>query len=130
MFRLPLLATLTLLVGAPSLTQPAARPAAVAEARTYRPIEAIRWTYDDESFPGGSSWQLRFKHDHSSSSIGPDDSADVQRIVDTLSHAGSGEAVSFSLSREAGALAGTGRAQSGGRGGSRPRARAGPDHGP
>jgi hypothetical protein len=116
MFRLPLLATLTLLVGAPSLPQPAARPAAAAEARSYRPIEAIRWTYDDESFRGDSSWQLRFRHDRSSSSIGPDESPDVRRIVDTITHAASGEAVSFTLVRDAGSIACTGRAQAGGRG--------------
>ena len=75
MFRLPLLATLTLLVGAPSLPQPAPRPAVATVAHSYRPIEAIRWTYDDESFRGDSSWQLRFRHDRSSSSIGPSPSS-------------------------------------------------------
>ncbi len=69
MIRTPLLAALTLLVAAPSLPQSAARPVPVAEARAYRPIETIRWTYDDESYPGGSSRQLRFKHDKSNSSV-------------------------------------------------------------
>jgi len=117
MIRMPLLAVLTLLTAAPSLPQSsAAAPVATAGSRQYRPIDAIRWTYDDESHPGGSSWQLRFKHDYSNSSIGPDDNPEVQRIADSIAHTAPGGAVSFSLAREAGTLACTGRAEANGRG--------------
>jgi hypothetical protein len=116
MIRLPLLAALTLMTAAPSLPQAVDRGASAAEARSYRPIERIRWTYDDESFPGGTSRQLRFTHDRSNSSIGADGDPDVQRIVATIAHAAPGEDVTFSLAREAGTLACTGRAEEGGRG--------------
>jgi hypothetical protein len=116
MFRTPLLAALTLLVAAPSLPQSAARPVQVAEARAYRPIETIRWTYDDESDPGGSSWQLRFRYDKSNSSVDSDGVPDVRQVIDTIAHAAPGQAVSFNLSREAGGLACIGRAEANGRG--------------
>lgn len=115
MIRLTLLAALTLLVGAPSLPQPAARPAAAAQARVYRPIEAIRWSYDDEGSHGRSSWQLRFRHDHSNSSFGADDDPELQRIVDTIAHTAQGQGVSFRITHEAGTVACTGQAESGGR---------------
>jgi len=111
MIRAPLLAALTLLVAAPSLPQSSARPAPAAEAPTYGPIETISWTYDDESDPGGSSWQLRFKHDRSNSSIDSDGAADVRQVIDTIARAAPGQAVSFSLAREAGTLACSGRAR-------------------
>ena len=113
MIRTPLLAALTLLVAAPSLPQAANAPAA-AEARAYRPIEAIRWAYGEESFPDGSAVRLRFEHDRSRSNLGPEDHADVQRILDRIAGAAPGEAISFDLAREAGTLACTGRAEAGG----------------
>jgi hypothetical protein len=114
MIRMPILAALTLLTAAPSL-QPGRLPGHAAEARAYQPIERIRWTYGDERFPGGgSSWQLRFTDDNSNSSIGPD-AADVRGIVDAISHAPVGQEVAFKLSREAGRLSCTGRAEGGGR---------------
>jgi hypothetical protein len=117
MIRLPLLAALTLMTAAPSLPQSAGGAASTAEARSYHPIERIHWTYDDESFAGRSSRQLRFTHDHSNSSIGADGDPDVQQIVATIAHAAVGEDVTFSLAREAGTLACSGRAEEGGRAG-------------
>jgi len=117
MIRTPLLAALTLLVAAPSLPQSAARVAPDAEARTYRAIEAISWTYDNESYPGGTSRQLRFRHDRSNSSIGSDGAADVRQVIDAIEHAAPGEAVSFNLAREAGTLACSGRARGNGEAG-------------
>lgn len=116
MIRTPLLAALTLLVAAPSLPQSAARPVPVAEARAYRPIETIRWTYDDKSYPGGSSRQLRFKHDKSNSSVDPRSNPDVQGVIDTIAHAAPGQTISFHLDREAGILACSGHATGNGEG--------------
>lgn len=115
MIRTPLLAALTLLVAAPSLPQTAGHPAA-AHARSYRPIETIRWTYGDENLrDGGSARQLRLRHDRSNSSIGSDSDPDVQRIITILMHAAPGQPLSFSLAREAGTIACTGKAEEGGR---------------
>jgi hypothetical protein len=116
MFRTPVIAALTLLIAAPSLPQSTDRPAAATEVASDRPIETIRWTYDDERFPGGSTRQLRFLHDRSESSVEPVGDPDVQRIIDTIQHAAAGQPLSFGLSREAGALACTGEAGQDGRG--------------
>jgi hypothetical protein len=116
MIRLSMIAALTLLSAAPSLPQAASQLAPAAAARSYGAIEPIRWTYDDETFPGGNAWQLRFKHDHSNSSLSSDDDPDVQRIIDTIAHTPAGQALAFSLAREAGTLACSGRAEEGGRG--------------
>jgi hypothetical protein len=116
MIRFSLIAALTLLSAAPSLPQATSHPAPAAPVRSYGAIEQIRWTYDDESFPGGKAWQLRFKYDHSNSSLSSDDDPDVQRIIDTIAHSTTGQAIAFSLAREAGTLACTGRAEDGGRG--------------
>jgi len=117
MIRTPLLAAFTLLVAAPSLPQPAGHSAAPSHGASYRPIETIRWTYDDEGFHyRGAVRQLRFRHDRSDSSIDADGHPDVQRIVSSIAHAAPGEPVAFSLAREAGTIVCTGRAEDGGRG--------------
>jgi hypothetical protein len=116
MTRLPLLAALMLLTAAPTLPQSTGGAASPAQARSYRPIERIHWTYDDESFAGRSSRQLRFTHDNSNSSIGADGDPDVQQIVAKIAHTAAGENVTFNLAREAGTLACSGRAEEGGRG--------------
>lgn len=115
MIRTPLLTALTLLVASPSLPQSSDRPAHVAETRTYRPIQAIAWAYDKESYPGGSSWQLRFEHDRSNSSVNSSGAADVRLAIATIAQAASGQSVAFGLAREAGTLTCTGRADAGGR---------------
>ncbi|MGZ3259567.1 MAG: hypothetical protein ACXU6Q_10330 [Croceibacterium sp.] len=116
MIRTPLLAALTLLVAAPSLPQSAARPVPVAEARAYRPIETIRWTYNEETHPGGSSRQLRFKHDKSNSNVDPRSDPDVQRVIDAIAQAAPGQDMSFYLNQEAGTLACSGHATGNGEG--------------
>jgi hypothetical protein len=107
MIRLPLLAALTLLTAAPSTPQTAAQ-LAEAPARSYPAIERIDWTYGAES--GAPATQLRFSHESSTSSFGPDDMPEIMGELAAASLASPGEAVSFSLAREAGALACTGRA--------------------
>jgi len=115
--RTPLLAALTLLVAAPSLPQPAGHSVAVGHSEPYRAIEAIRWTYDDENSRNAlSTRQLRFSHGHSNSSVSPDRDPEVQRIVATLAQAAPGRPLSFALTREAGTIACTGRAERGGGG--------------
>lgn len=112
MIRTPLLAALTLLVAAPSLPQPAGQSAAAGHAKTYRAIEGIRWTYRDESSPGGhSTRQLRFNHGHSNSSMSPDRDGEVERVVDTIARAAPGQTLSFALAREAGRISCTGRVE-------------------
>jgi hypothetical protein len=113
--RLPLLAALTLMTAAPSLPQPAGQTPSPAEARSYPPIERIRWSYDGVALPGGSSWQLRFSHERSTSSIGDNGDAEMRRITETIRHAARGQDVSFSLVREAGTIACAGKAEDGGR---------------
>jgi hypothetical protein len=115
MIRSPIFAALTLLAAAPSLPQ-ASSPAAVPETRHYRAIDNIRWAYDDESHADQTSWQLRFKHDHSSSSIDSEGNPEVQGIVAMIAQAAPAQALSFSLAREAGTIACSGRAEAGGRG--------------
>jgi hypothetical protein len=117
MIRLPLLAALTLMTAAPSLPQPAGQAASAAAPHSYRPIESIRWSYDEASVSGGSSWQLRLRHDRWNSTIGNDDDADVRRITNSIRQAVRGQGVSFSLAREAGTLACAGKAEDGGRAG-------------
>lgn len=114
MIRMPLLAALTLLTAAPSLPQPSGHPA--AEARHYRGIETIRWTYRDESYPGGASRQLRFTHDRSNSSIDSDGHSDVRRTIEMIAHTAPGQTISFTLTREAGTLACAGRGEADGTG--------------
>jgi hypothetical protein len=116
MNRLPVLAALTLLVAAPSMPEPATPPTAAAAARIYRPIETIRWRYGDQNTHQGSSWQLSFEHDRSASTLGPDKSPDLTQVADAIRHTSVGQAVSFTVNREAGSLSCTGRAEAVGRG--------------
>lgn len=117
MIRTALLAALTLLVAAPTLPQSAERAASAAAARSYRPIETIRWSYGDERYPGGTHEQLRFKYDRSNSSIGSDDDPQVRSVIRAIAQAAPGQAISFSLAREAGTIACRGRAEASGRAG-------------
>ena len=117
MIRTPLLAALTLLVAAPSLPQPAGHSAVAGHAKPYRPIDAIRWTFGDESSGDRhSARQLRFSHGHSNSSISPDRDPEVQRVVDAIARAAPGQTLSFALTREAGTISCSGRADDGGDG--------------
>jgi hypothetical protein len=118
MFRIPFIAALALLAAAPSLPQPAPPAAAAAAGHSYPAIERIGWTYGDESYGNGPHDQLRFTrddHGHFNSSMGPDDGADARAVIASIERARPGDAISFSLVREAGALACTGRAEADGR---------------
>lgn len=109
MFRTPLIAAFALVAAAPSLPQAVMPAAAAAPEHAYAPIGSIRWSY-------GPGDQLRFSvgnPDHLNSTIGPDQAADVQAIAASLERAAPGEPLSFTLTREAGSLACTGRAESG-----------------
>jgi len=80
-------------------------------------MDDIRWTYDDASLrEGRPARQLRFQHDRSNSSIDPSTDGDVQAIAATIAQARPGQALSFSLRREAGTIACTGTALDEGRG--------------
>jgi hypothetical protein len=113
MIRTPLLAALTLFAAAPILPQAAVLSAAEAPPRTYAAIEPIEWTYRDESVPGRSK-QLRFSHNGMMTSFAPDEAAAIMGELATASLASPGEAVTFALVREAGALACSGRVEGAG----------------
>jgi len=118
MFRTPFIAALALLAAAPSLPQPE-RPAAVAAPRhSYPALESVRWSYGDNGFRDSPRDQLRFfrdDHGHFNSSLAPGDGADAQAAIASIERARPGDAVSFALAREAGALACAGQAEADGR---------------
>jgi hypothetical protein len=111
MIRSTLLTALALLTAAPSLPQTATQPPARSAAQSYPPIEQIAWTYE----PAGSAAQLRFADGGSSWGLGLDDMPGIMRELATISTERSDAAVSFSLVREAGALACAGRVTERGR---------------
>ena len=115
MIRAPILAALTLFAAAPTLPQSAAREATAPAPRSYPAIERIDWTYGAESSGERSHNQLRFSHEGSTSSFGSDDAPEIAGELAAASLASPGEAVSFALAREAGALACTGRVVEAGR---------------
>jgi hypothetical protein len=115
MIRLPLLAALTLLTAAPSMPQSPTQTAAQAPVRSYPAIQRIDWTYGTDTSHGASATQLRFSHKGSMSSFGADEVPEIVGELAAASLASPGEAVSFALAREAGALACTGRATEPGR---------------
>jgi hypothetical protein len=116
MARLPVLAALALLTAAPSLPQPARHPAPVTPVPAYGAIESVRWAYQDEAAADGSARRLRFEHDGSNASVDSHGRPDVQQVIETIARAPAGQAVAFSLVREAGTLACTGRVEAGGQG--------------
>jgi hypothetical protein len=110
MIRTSILAALTLLAAAPILPPAATLSAAETAPRTYAAIETIDWTYRDESVPGRSK-QLRFSHNGMMTTFSPEEAAGIMGGLATASLASPGEAVTFTLAREAGALACSGRAE-------------------
>lgn len=108
MIRFPLLAALTLLTAAPSTPQAATQPATEGSARSYPAIERIAWTYGAQNSDGAAATQLRFSHEGSISSFEAGDVPEILGKLAAASLASPGEAVSFNLAREAGALACTG----------------------
>ena len=116
MLRTSFLAALALLAAAPSLpsaTEPV--PPAAATARAYPAIDPLRWTYNLPDWrDAGPQKMLRFSHRLSTSSLGTNDSADVQAFVAAIAAARPGDPLSFTLAREAGTLACSGRADADG----------------
>jgi hypothetical protein len=108
MIRPPILAALTLLAAAPILPPAATLSAAETAPRTYAAIDSIDWTYRDEGAPDRSR-QLRFSHNGMMTTFSPEEAADIVGEIATASLANPGEAVSFTLAREAGTLACGGR---------------------
>lgn len=113
MIRTPILAALTLLSAAPVLPPAAAISAVEAAPRHYSPIESLDWAYRDDGVPGRSK-QLRFSHNGMTTSFSSDEAAGVMGELATASLASPGEAVTFSVVREAGALACSGRVEGAG----------------
>nr|WP_166177535.1 hypothetical protein [Altererythrobacter segetis] len=110
MIRTPILAALTLFAAAPILPQAATLSAAEAPPRAYAAINPIDWTYRDDD--GASrTRQLRFSHNGMMTSFSPDEAAGIMGELATASLASPGEAVTFTLVREAGALACSGRVE-------------------
>jgi len=109
MFRTSFLAALTLLAASPTL------PAAEPPARSYAAIEQVGWTYGDEAYPGGTTRLVRFTHDGGTSSLGESEATRIVGELAAASLARPGEAVAFTLARQAGSLACTGRVESRGR---------------
>jgi hypothetical protein len=114
MARTPILAALTLLAATPILPQAATLSAAEAPPRTYPAIDQVDWTYRDDDGPRRTS-QLRFSHNGMMTSFSPDDAAGIMGELATASLASPGEAVTFTVVREAGALACGGRVERAGR---------------
>jgi hypothetical protein len=110
MIRTPMLAALMLFAAAPILPQAAALSAAEAPPRTYAAIDPIDWTYRDGDEPGRTR-QLRFSHNGMMTSFSPDEAAGIMGEFATASLTNPGEAVTFTLVREAGALACSGRVE-------------------
>jgi hypothetical protein len=110
MYRSITLATLALLAAAPTLSQ-TAPTAHQAAARSYRALDDIRWSYDEEASPGRSTNQLRLTRDGMNTSFGSDEARRLMGELATASLASPGEAVTFSVVREAGALACSGRVE-------------------
>lgn len=106
MIRAPFLAVLTLFAAAPILPQAATLSAAETPPRTYAAIDPIDWRYRDES--GGTS-PLRFSHNGMMTSFSPAEASGIMGELATASLANPGEAVSFTVAREAGSLACRGR---------------------
>jgi len=107
MFRTPLLAVLALIAAAPSTPRPVAGE---VPARSNPAIETIHWTYGPERLRSGWATQLRFTHEGMNSRIDADDAPEIMGELVSASSASPGEAVSFRLAHEAGALACTGHA--------------------
>ena len=115
MLRAPIIAAFALFAAAPSLPQAAVPAENVAPRHAYPAIERIGWSYGEGSIHGGPADQLRFfRERHFNSSSGPQESADVKAIIATIAATHAGDRVSFTLTREAGALACSGRAEEGG----------------
>jgi hypothetical protein len=90
-----------LLTAAPSLPQTATQPSATIPAQSFPAIEQIAWTYETAD----AATRLSLSHGGSTSSF---DAAEVPEIAGALAAASlaePGTALSFSLAREAGALA-------------------------
>ena len=110
MVRTPILAVLTLFAETPILPQAAALSAAEAPPRTYAAIDRIDWSYRDDDEPGQTT-QLRFSHNGMMTSFSPDEAAGIMGELATASLASPGEAVTFTLVREAGTLVCSGRVE-------------------
>jgi hypothetical protein len=110
MYRSITLATLALFAAAPTLSQ-TAQTAHQAAARAYRALDDIRWSYDEESSPGHSTNQLRLTRDGMNTGFGSDEARRLMGELATASLASPGEAVSFTVVRDAGALACSGRVE-------------------
>jgi hypothetical protein len=118
MFRPPLIAALALLAASPSLPREAQPAAAGAPRHAYGAIKRIGWSYGEEASRGGPHNQLRFSREGEgrlNASVGPQDAADAQAAIASIARARPGDAISFSLTREAGTLACSGRAEDRGR---------------
>jgi hypothetical protein len=115
MLRSITLAALTLLAASPTLPQSAASSAEQVAARSYPAIGDIHWVYHEAATLGRSTNQLRFTHDGMNTSFGSDEAPLIMGEHATASLNSPGEAVSFTVVREAGALACTGRVESVGR---------------
>jgi hypothetical protein len=110
MYRSITLATLALFAAAPTLSQtaPAGHPAA---ARSCRALDDIHWSYDEETSSGRSTNPLRLTRDGMNTGFGSDEARLLMGEHATASLASPGEAVTFSVVREAGALACSGRVE-------------------
>lgn len=116
MHRSITLAMLVLFVAAPTLPRAAELASAAAPRHAYSAIESVGWSYRDEHVGHGSADGLQFfLDDHFNSTVDPDDGSDVKAIVAAIERVRPGDPVSFSLTREAGKLACSGRAEQGGR---------------
>ena len=112
MYRSVTLATLALFAAAPTLSQTAVPTAQHAAARSYRVLDDIRWSYDEESSPGRSTNPLRLTRDGMNTSFGSDEARQIMGEHATASLNSPGEAVTFSIVREAGTLACSGAVES------------------
>lgn len=102
--RLPLIAVVALSVVAATVSS-AQDGTRRADAATLEPVTDIEWSSLLRARNGEGRPYLHFQHDGMNTMLGADDLPEAEQVLADLSSAAPGDPISFSLTREAGALA-------------------------
>ena len=116
MLRLPLTAAVVL--SATAATLPSAQentPVAQGGSRTFAPVTDIEWSSAAQAGDEHRQSSLRFNRDGMNTTMGADELPEANAALADVSSAAPGEPVSFSVAREAGAIACAGRVTAPGR---------------
>ena len=118
MLRFPLIAAVALSAVAATLTS-AQDNASVLHggARAFAPVTDIEWSYATEASDDDDQPSLRFNREGMSTTMGADELPEANAALAKVASATSGEAVSFSIAREAGVIACAGSVTERGRAG-------------